>query len=114
MASTGILAINMLYRLGVTAMATYKKLVTVWEKTSFEAIPASVLEEIEAKQVEMKNAGTMDEQVGQLIDETKVTMLYRFQTQEAVNEWISFIDAIATANNVTKISSRIVDVQHAD
>ena len=95
-------------------MATYKKSVTVWSKASFEAIPASALAEIDAKKAEMQEAGTMHEQEGYTDGTDTVTILYRFTTQAAAEEWATFIDGIATANDLNKISSRIVSVEHVD
>jgi hypothetical protein len=95
-------------------MATYYKSVTVWNKESITAAPASVLEEIETKKTAMLEAGTMHEQQGYTDNDTTVSNLYRFTTRASADEWSAFIDGIATTNNLNKISSRIVEVNHAD
>lgn len=95
-------------------MATYKKLVIVWNKDSYLAMPASVSGEISEKKDEFIAAGKMQDMEGYQETDTTATTLYRFDTQEAADEWVAFIDTVATTNELTKISSRIVSVAHAD
>lgn len=93
-------------------MTTYYKFTTVWEKASFDTMSANALTQIETKKAEMQTAGTMHEAMDQLIDETDVTIIHKFTTQQSAEEWDSFIDGIATSNSLNKISSRITSVTH--
>jgi hypothetical protein len=93
-------------------MTTYSKTTIVWDKDSILNMSPDAGLAIETKKDEMISAGTMHEQQGYNNSEDTVTNYNRFTTREAAEEWCTFVDSVAVANNLIKISSRIVDVTH--
>jgi len=75
---------------------------------------ADALSEIEVKVDTMISAGTMHEQRGFTDAEDTVTTLNRFTTREYADEWCAFINGIATANSITILSTRVIDVTQPD
>jgi hypothetical protein len=93
-------------------MTTYIKTSITWSKASKEQVleNADILSVIAEKKGSMIADEKMFDELEIIETDSTVKQINKFSDTTSANEWLSFINSIATDNELTIVSSRIITV----